>query len=69
MLGERTGGRTVGIAWTIVHAVLRLICLLAWRRGRESSLHDFVRVVPKLGARTGLSAKALHAGVAGDCSR
>ena len=69
MLEERTSSRTIGIAWTIVHAGLRLICLLTWRRRRESSLYDFVRVVPKLGARAGLFAQTLHTGVIGDCNR
>lgn len=64
---ERTRGWAIRISRTFVHADGRRVCLRARGRRCESSLYDFVRVVPEFGACTWLSAKTLAAGVAGDC--
>ena len=66
---KRTGSWAIRIAWAIIHTDLRFICLHAWGRRRESSLHNFIRVVPEFGAGARLSAKALNTGVTGDCKR
>ena len=66
---QRTGRWAVGVARTVVHAVLGLVRLHARVGRREGGLDDVVDVVPESGARTGLSAQALAAGVAGICRR
>ena len=65
---KHTGSWTIRIVRTIVHASCALIYLRARARCHESSLYDFVRIIPKLGRGAGLSAEALASSVARDCN-
>ncbi len=63
---EHTGGRAIGVARTVVNAILGLVCLHTRVRCRKSGSDDVVDVVPEFGAGTGFPAQTLAAGVAGN---